>query len=108
SFAALKAAGREADNWLVIGPWFHSQVNREGFSLGPFRWDGDTARQFRRDMVRPFFDQHLKGGPPANLARATIYNPSLNHWERFGDWPPARGAGCAQGRKQLYLTGWFG
>ena len=108
SFAALKAAGHEAYNWLVIGPWFHSQVNREGFALGPFRWDGDTARQFRRDMVRPFFDQYLKGGPPANLARATIYNPALNHWERFDDWPLACGSGCAKGLTPLYLKAGFG
>ena len=67
SFAALKAAGHEANNWLVMGPWFHSQVNREGWNLGPFKWDGDTARQFRRDMVLPFFNQYLKDGPPANL-----------------------------------------
>jgi len=108
SFAALKAVGHEANNWLVMGPWFHSQVNREGYALGPFRWDGDTARQFRRDMVRPFFDEHLKGGPPANLARATIYNPALNHWERFDDWPLACQSGCAQGLKPLYLQAGFG
>ena len=108
SFAALKAVGHEGNNWLVIGPWFHSQINREGYTLGPFRWDGDTARQFRRDMVTPFFDQYLKGGPPANLARATIYNPALNHWERFGDWPAACEKGCAQGLKPLYLQAGFG
>ena len=108
SFAALKAAGRGATNWLVMGPWFHSQVNREGFSLGPFRWNGDTARQFRRDMVLPFFDQYLKGGPPANLARATVYNPSDDRWQKFDDWPVACERGCAQGLKPLYLTAGFG
>ena len=108
SFAALKAVGHEANNWLVIGPWFHSQVNREGFTLGPFRWDGDTARQFRRDMVRPFFDEHLKGGARADLARATIYNPALNHWQRFDDWPAACETGCAKGLTPLYLKAGFG
>jgi uncharacterized protein len=108
SFAALKAAGREANNWLVMGPWFHSQVNREGFALGPLRWDGDTALQFRRDMVLPFFEEHLKDGPKANLARAAIYNPALNHWERFDDWPVACQAGCAHGLTPLYLKAGFG
>ena len=23
-------------NFLVMGPWFHSQINRQGWSLGPF------------------------------------------------------------------------
>jgi putative CocE/NonD family hydrolase len=103
AFAALKAAGHEANNWLVIGPWFHSQVNREGYNLGPFRWDGDTAEQFRRDMVLPFFNQYLKDGPPANLARAAIYNPAENHWQHFADWPMACQTGCAQGLTPLYL-----
>ena len=103
SFAALKAVGHESNNWLVMGPWFHSQVNREGWNLGPFKWDGDTALQFRRDMVLPFFNQYLKDGPPANLARATIYNPAENHWDHFSDWPTACQQGCPQGLTPIYL-----
>jgi uncharacterized protein len=103
SFAALKAAGHETNNWLVMGPWFHSQVNREGWNLGVFKWDGDTAAQFRHDMVLPFFNQYLNGGPPAGLARATIYNPAENHWQKFADWPIACEKGCAHGLKPLYL-----
>ncbi|HTT82041.1 MAG TPA: CocE/NonD family hydrolase [Rhizomicrobium sp.] len=103
SFAALKAVGHESNNWLVMGPWFHSQVNREGWNLGPFKWDGDTAAQFRHDMVLPFFNHYLKGGPAADLARATIYNPSENHWQKFSDWPIACEKGCAHGLKPLYL-----
>jgi putative CocE/NonD family hydrolase len=102
AFAALKAAGHLANNWLVMGPWFHSQVNREGWNLGVFKWNGDTALQFRREMVQPFFDQYLKGGPPANLARATIYNPAENRWQRFDDWP------IAKAETPLYLQAGFG
>src|SRR5204863_401415 len=40
-------------NFLVMGPWRHSQVNVEGPSLGPLRREGDTALQFRRDVVNP-------------------------------------------------------
>jgi putative CocE/NonD family hydrolase len=107
SFAALKAVGHEANNYLVMGPWFHSQVNREGFNLGVFKWDGDTALQFRRDMVLPFFAQYLNDGPPANLARATIYNPAENRWEKFNDWPVACETGCPQPLKPLYLQAGF-
>src|SRR6185437_10556301 len=46
SWRALKAAGHVANNWLVLGPWSHSQVNRDGFTLGPLRWEGDTAQHF--------------------------------------------------------------
>jgi putative CocE/NonD family hydrolase len=108
SWLALKAAGHVDNNWLVMGPWFHSQINREGYQLGPFRWDGDTARQFRRDMVLPFFEQYLRDGPPANLSRVAIYEPALNKWEHFSDWPAACQTGCAQPLKPLYLQGGFG
>jgi putative CocE/NonD family hydrolase len=108
AFAALKAAGHEANNWLVMGPWFHSQVNREGYNLGVFKWDGDTARQFRRDMVLPFFEEHLRGGPPAKLARATVYNPAENRWQHFDDWPTACQSGCKTGMTPLYLQSGFG
>jgi hypothetical protein len=103
SFAALKAVGHESNNWLVMGPWFHSQVNREGWTLGPFKWDGDTALQFRRDMTLPFFNHYLKGGPDPHLARAMIYNPSENHWDRFNDWPIACEKGCKHSLTPIYL-----
>ena len=100
SFAALKAVGHEGNNWLVMGPWFHSQVNRPGDSLGDFKWDGDTAEQFRRDMTLPFFEEHLKGGPPANIARVNIYNTGENHWDKLNDWPTVANGS----RKPLYLN----
>ncbi len=108
AFAALKAAAHESNNWLVMGPWFHSQVNREGFNLGIFKWDGDTALQFRRDMVLPFFNEYLNGGKPAALARAAIYNPAENRWEKFDDWPVACEKGCAQRLTPLYLQAGMG
>ena len=103
SWLALKAVGHESNNWLVMGPWFHSQVNRDGWSLGAFRWNGDTALQFRRDMVTPFFNQYLKDGPPANLARVTVYNDAENHWDHFADWPAACEKGCAAPMTPIYL-----
>ena len=108
SWLALKAAGHEANNWLVMGPWFHSQINREGWVLGPYKWTGDTALQFRRDMVMPFFNQYLKDGPPAKLARATVYNPTENEWQGFADWPSACQSGCKTGLTPLYLQADFG
>jgi putative CocE/NonD family hydrolase len=108
SFAVLKAAGHEATNWLVMGPWFHSQINREGRTLGAFDWAGDTAEQFRRDMVLPFFDHYLKGGPDPHLARAAIYNPALNRWDHYDDWPGACAQGCKAGLTPIYLQPGFG
>ncbi len=103
SWEALKAAGKIGNNFLVMGPWRHSQVNREGRSLGPFQWTGDTAAQFREQMVLPLFDQYLKDGPAANLPAAAIYNTGENHWDRFADWPLACAQGCAAPLTPMYL-----
>ncbi len=108
SFAALKAAGHESTNWLVMGPWFHSQVNRPGDHLGPFKWNGDTADQYRTEMVYPFFAHYLAGGPDPHLARATIYNDAENHWDRFADWPQACERGCKTPLTPLYLQAGMG
>jgi putative CocE/NonD family hydrolase len=103
SWEALKAKGKIGNNHLVMGPWRHSQINREGRSLGPFQWNGDTAQQFREDMVLPLFNQYLKDGPAVTLPAATIYNTGENHWDRFATWPLACETGCAAPLKPIYL-----
>ena len=103
SWEALKAAGHMGNNYLVMGPWRHSQVNRDGRSLGPFDWNGDTAAQFREQMVVPFFNQYLKDGPPVTLPAAAIYNTGENHWDRFSNWPLACEKGCAAPLTPIYL-----
>jgi putative CocE/NonD family hydrolase len=108
AWTALKAAGHAANNWLVLGPWSHSQVNREGFSLGPLRWEGDTAVHFRRDMVMPFLNEHLRGAPPARLPRAAAYNTGENRWEQLPDWPGTDSTGASIGLTPLYFHADFG
>jgi hypothetical protein len=103
AWEALKAKGKLGNNHLVMGPWRHSQVNREGRSLGAFQWNGDTAAQFREDMVLPLFDQYLKDGPPANLPVAAIYNTGDNRWDRLASWPLACETGCAAPLRPMYL-----
>ena len=107
AWLALKAVGHEANNWLVLGPWYHSQANHFGWNTGAFKWPGDTAEQFRHDMVMPFFNQYLRDGPGANLARVTIYNPAEKRWQRFDSWPSACERSCARPLKPLYLQADF-
>jgi putative CocE/NonD family hydrolase len=99
---------KDADNtmnYLVMGPWFHSQVNREGWSLGPLRWATDTTAQFRREVLKPFFDQHLKnGGRKADTPPVLIYNTGENRWDRLASWPLSCAKGCESQPRPLYLT----
>ncbi|WP_213806301.1 CocE/NonD family hydrolase [Granulicella sp. dw_53] len=92
-------------NFLVIGPWFHSQVNREGHVTGPFTWDGDTTADFRSDVLLPFFNQYLvEGAPKAATPPVLIYNTGEDHWDRFQSWPLSCDAGCEGKSKPLYLA----
>ena len=96
-------------NFLVMGPWRHSGVNYDGYSLGPLKWEGDTALQFRRDVLKPFFDQYLKdGAPKADTPPVLIYNTGENHWDRLKSWPLACETGCTTKSKPLYLTAGLG
>ena len=103
AWLALKAAGHASNNWLVLGPWSHSQVNGIGYTLGPLKWSGDTALEYNRDMVLPFLNQYLRGGATAKLAHVSVYNTGESHWDHFPDWPVACDKGCAVGLKPLYL-----
>lgn len=103
AWEALVAKGKTGNNFLVMGPWRHSQINREGRELGPLKWAGDTAAQFREQMVLPLFDQYLRGGPAVSLPAATLYNTGENHWDHFAKWPLACEQGCANPMTPLYL-----
>ena len=103
-YLALKARGQADHNYLVMGPWRHSQVNYDAYNLGPLKWQGDTATEFRRDVLKPFFDQYLKtNAPKADTPPVFIYNTGENHWDRLKNWPLACEQGCAAPLKPLYL-----
>jgi hypothetical protein len=109
SYLALKAKGQADHNYLVMGPWRHSQVNYDAYNLGPLKWEGDTATEFRRDVLRPFFDQYLKtGAPRVATPPVFIYNTGENHWDRLQNWPLACEKECASPMKPLYLEAGFG
>ena len=95
-------------NFLVLGPWRHSGVNYDGSSLGPLKFDGNTALQFRRDVMQPFLDQYLKdGAPKADTPPAFVYETGADTWQRLKAWPLSCDSGCASKPQRLYLQGSF-
>ena len=105
AWQALQDSGEKAPNTLVMGPWRHSGVNYDGSELGPLKFEGDTAEQYRRDVFRPFFDSYLKPGmPKKDMPDAIIYNTGTQKWDHFERWPVVCDKGCSQKLKPIYLT----
>jgi putative CocE/NonD family hydrolase len=106
SYRALKAAGTpDGMNHLVMGPWFHSQINREGRALGPLAWGTDTTEQWRRDVLLPFFNEYLKpGSAQAKMPAVWIYDTGLDHWDTPKVFPQSCEKGCPAESRPLYLA----
>ena len=100
-FAAVKGS---ANAHLVLGPWYHGEANGSGYSLGAFDWGSDTSKWFRENVLLPFLDQNLKGGPQADIARVTAFEVGSNQWKRLGDWPEACARACKAPLTPLYLA----
>jgi putative CocE/NonD family hydrolase len=91
TYAATEPRDKQNDmNHLVVGPWRHSGVNYNGSTLGALKFNGDTAAEFRRDVMQPFFDQYLKdGAPKADTPPVFSYLTGANKWQRLDRWPLA-------------------
>jgi putative CocE/NonD family hydrolase len=91
--------------FLVMGPWFHGQAIRDGSALGALRFGSDTALTFRREILRPFLDQHLKdGAPKADIPPVAAFETGTNTWRRLNAWPAGCATGCTITPTPLYLT----
>ncbi|WP_174291022.1 CocE/NonD family hydrolase [Sphingomonas bacterium] len=91
-------------NHLVIGPWKHGGWAGDGSTLGPVRFDSDTAAWFRRYVMLPFLDANLKtGGTAANLPPVLAFQTGANQWQRLDHWPLACATGCPAPAQRLYL-----
>lgn len=101
---AVFAAVKDSPNaFFVIGPWYHGHINFPAQTFGPVDLGGDTARYFRRNVLIPFLDQHLKNGPPANIAKVTAFQAGTNQWQQLPDWPLACARSCPAPLTPLYL-----
>ncbi len=90
--------------FLVIGPWCHGQEIGDGSTLGALRFESNTARDFRRDVLRPFLDSYLKeGAPHAKVAPVTAFQTGTNQWVRLSAWPARSADGYRITTTPLYL-----
>ena len=109
TYAALEPQDKDNKlNFLAIGPWRHSGVNYDGSSLGALRFTGDTALEFRRDVMLPFLKQYLvDGAPAADTPPVLSYQTGSNRWQRLAQWPQSCAAGCTYQARPVYLQEGF-
>jgi putative CocE/NonD family hydrolase len=87
--------------FIALGPWRHSGVNFDGSTLGPLKFEGDTAKQFRTRWMKPFLDCRLKSNPPAcNTPPVLTYATGIDRWIPGDRWPAGR-------ETPLYLAAGF-
>lgn len=99
AWKALQPADRDGNSHLAAGPWMHGQSTRDGSSSGKIRWDADTGLWFRKNVLIPFLDEHLKDVAPAQpIPKVVAFETGANVWHSLADWKPA-------GKKFLHLGG---
>jgi uncharacterized protein len=76
-------------NALVVGPWVHGGWSRyEGNHLGRVNFASNTGDYYRKNILFPFFEQHLKGSGDAKLPEAYVFETGTNVWRQYSAWPP--------------------
>ncbi|CAN5749803.1 CocE/NonD family hydrolase [soil metagenome] len=76
-------------NGLVMGPWAHGGWARsDGEKLGHVNFDAKTADHFRKNIIFPFFEQHLKAVAPKSIPEAQVFETGTNVWRNYSTWPP--------------------
>jgi putative CocE/NonD family hydrolase len=109
TYAALEKLDKDNKlNYLAVGPWRHSGVNYDGSELGALRFTGDTALEFRRDVMLPFLKQYLvDGAPAADTPPVLSYQTGSNQWQRLKQWPRSCATGCPSTSKAVFLQDGF-
>jgi putative CocE/NonD family hydrolase len=99
TYQAIKRQNTGIYNGLVMGPWVHGGWARsDGAALGNVKFDAKTSEQYRKTILFPFFEQHLKGAPNKNTAQVHAFETGSNVWRQYPTWPPQQ----AQ-KRELYF-----
>lgn len=89
TYQAIKRQNTGIYNGLVMGPWVHGGWARyDGAALGNVKFDAKTAEQYRKTILFPFFEQHLKGAANKDVSEVYAFETGSNVWRKYGTWPP--------------------
>ncbi len=75
-------------NALVMGPWSHGGWLRyDGAKLGHVDFAAKTGDHYRKNILLPFFEKHLKD-KDGKVAEANVFETGTNVWRQYPQWPP--------------------
>jgi len=106
-YKAIKPNDKENKVFLSIGPWSHGGAIGDGSTLGPIKFNADTALQWRQNVLAPFLARYLKGDAsvPA-IPTVTAFETGTNKWRNLASWPSGcEGGACAIKPVALRLAG---
>src|SRR5581483_11447911 len=87
-YETLEKNDQDHLNYLVVGPWNHGGWARNGRSLGPVDFGGDSSRYYRDKVLAPWFAHWLKDQGPVPLTEALTFQTGTNEWVASDAWPP--------------------
>jgi uncharacterized protein len=87
-YRTLEQHDRNAQNALVVGPWWHGGWNGPGRSIGAIDFGSETGAYYRARVQAPFFAKYLKDRGDFSLVEATVFESGSNRWRTFDSWPP--------------------
>jgi putative CocE/NonD family hydrolase len=77
------------ESTLVIGPWSHGGWwGSDGTSLGHMQFGAATSEYYKKDIIFPFFQYHLKHKGTWSPAEAIVFETGNNTWHHLAQWPP--------------------
>ena len=75
-------------NYIVAGPWNHGGWMGNGEHLGPVHFGSDTAKEFRADIMAPWFRYWLHNEGKLEEPEAKMFETGTNQWKSYDSWPP--------------------
>jgi uncharacterized protein len=91
TYREIEKNNKNIVNALVMGPWTHGSWQRnDGQKIGHVDFASKTGEHYRKNILLPFFEQHLKDvAPKTKLADAHVFETGTNVWRQYPSWPPA-------------------
>ncbi|OYU34568.1 MAG: glutaryl-7-ACA acylase [Novosphingobium sp. PASSN1] len=93
---ALKPQDKAGNLYMSIGPWYHGQAIERADTLGALKWDGDTGKWWRTNVLAPFLAHYLYD-KPMDVPVVSAFRSGTNEWQKLAGWPASRA------EKKLYL-----